>query len=160
MTLSFRTKIAGKPTFFVEQIINGMRDAGMPVSTMHVDVKMGLTLLDRFGQRCGRKIHTIREDKHGRWKAGQGIHFVINNRTPNRIQFLPVSPVKSTQQIIIRNLFNDRNVWIGEHQLSMSEIEALAKNDGFSSADDFWSWFSGQDFEGKIIHWTDYTYSF
>lgn len=36
-------------------------------------------------------------------------------------------------------------------------IEELAKNEGFDSAADFFKYFNA-NFDGKIIHWTDYTY--
>lgn len=38
-------------------------------------------------------------------------------------------------------------------------IEELAKNDGFDSVEDFFRYFNS-NFDGKIIHWTDYIYSF
>jgi len=99
------------------------------------------------------KVHTIRKDKKNRWKAGCNIHFVINNRTPNRFQFAPVLPVVATQHIVIQ----EKKVWVDARFLGESEIETLAKNDGFNSINDFFQWFNG-DFEGKIIHWTNILY--
>jgi hypothetical protein len=47
------------------------------------------------------KIHTIRTDYPHKWKSGNKIHFVINNRTKNRFQFAPVIPCTRTQDIQI-----------------------------------------------------------
>lgn len=102
---------------------------------------------------CRPKVHTIRKDTKNRWKAGRDIHFVINNRTPNRLQFAPALPVIATQHIAIQ----DQKVWVDARLLGESEIETLAKNDGFDSVSDFFQWFEG-DFEGKIIHWTNILY--
>jgi hypothetical protein len=37
------------------------------------------------------------------------------------------------------------------------EMIRLARNDGFDSVEDFFSFFP-EDFKGKIIHWTDLRY--
>ena len=50
------------------------------------------------------KKHTIRKDEKDRWKVGNDIHFVINNRTKNRFQFAPITKVKSIQIIKIKLL--------------------------------------------------------
>ena len=36
-------------------------------------------------------------------------------------------------------------------------MKDLARNDGFDSIQAFFEWFK-EDFEGKIIHWTDLRY--
>ena len=41
--------------------------------------------------------------------------------------------------------------------LTNKQIEQLAKNDGFDSVQDFFNWFN-EDFNGRIIHWTDFKY--
>lgn len=123
------------------------------------------------------KKHSIREDGHDRWKDGTNIHFVINDRTPNRFQFAPVLPCVSTQKIeIIWNkplseLFNTLPgifalnngkgnyvcVFIDGKPMSRSIVNQLALNDGFNSIEDFFLWFN-TDFNGKIIHWTNLKY--
>ena len=108
------------------------------------------------------KIHTIRADKKQRWKPDNKIHFVINNRTPDRFQFAPVILVKSVQQIQIlpfstKSSGVHNEVRIEGRRLSAAEIRTLAKNDGFSNVNQFWKYFD-KPFNGKIIHWTDHQY--
>ena len=50
----------------------------------------------------GTKIHTIREDKHDRWKAGNKIHFATGIRTKNYNQFYS-GVCKSVQAITLVN---------------------------------------------------------
>ncbi|HQU51435.1 MAG TPA: hypothetical protein PK643_00405 [Saprospiraceae bacterium] len=119
------------------------------------------------------KPHTIRADKSNRWKPGNKIHFVINNRTKDRFQFAPVVECKSVQKIVITHGFNgfryESQVWIDSHLFaeygcSRKDINwnekgllKLAQNDGFDSIDAFFDYFD-KDFIGKIIHWTDLKY--
>lgn len=114
----------------------------------------------------GTKIHTIREDKTGRWKPGMTIHFASGVRTKNYVQFHE-GKCFSTQQIEIRNIFRKtdfntyticrHDVRVDGRSLLDEEIEKLAKNDGFNGLDDFFGWFN-QGFKGKIIHWTEFRY--
>ena len=107
------------------------------------------------------KLHTIRVDESNRWKTGMDIHFVINNRTPQRFQFAPVVKCTGDQKIEILYSFPDNllsafprvfvdGVWL-------PDATQLAINDGFNSVEDFFAWFN-KDFTGKIIHWTDLRY--
>jgi len=166
MTLSFSTHIKGKPTHFVGKIWDSLYKSGFGD---HQYSKYNLAHMEKFGSQMDElmppfhertaKIHTIRADKSNRWKPGNKIHFVINNRTPDRFQFAPIIKCESIQSIKIKNMFDDRHsVEIGGIKLQDTEIETLALNDGFESVDDFWAYFFMEDFEGKIIHWTDYRY--
>jgi hypothetical protein len=103
------------------------------------------------------KLHTIREDKTDRWSAGKLIHFIINNRQPNRFQFAPVIPVVTTQEINIWPNPSGVTVQIDGLYQSRYEIETLAINDGFDSYEAFAAYFN-QPFSGKIIHWTNLKY--
>ena len=108
------------------------------------------------------KLHTIRSDPKNRWKAGNKIHFVINNRTKDRFQFAPVLECKSVQNIRIRHSLipYPPGVFVGDnlmYRLAPEEIEDLARNDGFNSVEDFFKWFD-KDFDGKIIHWHENKY--
>ncbi|OGC00121.1 hypothetical protein A2V82_16415 [candidate division KSB1 bacterium RBG_16_48_16] len=105
----------------------------------------------------GIKIHTIREDKKGRWKAGTAIHMATSVRTKQYQCFSSDYSCKGTQFIDIRNFGEEKEVWVGGRELTTSEIELLAKNDGFKDVAAFWRWFP-LDFSGKIIHWTDFRY--
>lgn len=171
MTLSFSTtwpprmaKWAGNPNYFVEKIwtalTEGYREPGeLGENKMHP------------------KLHTIRHDPHDRWKAGILIHPVINNRTPHRFQFAPEFPCAGVQSIKIKYnnsanpwMYFDISVWddktnkgrgvivsIDNKILSSLDVLKLAINDGFESLEQFFAYFN-EDFEGKLIHWTDLRY--
>ena len=110
----------------------------------------------RFPEKIkkGIKVHTIREDKHNRWKAGMKIHFATGVRTKNYNQFME-GVCTGIQQIIIKP--KQAFILIDNHILDEEEIKILAKNDGFDNTEGFWKWFN-KDFSGKIIHWTDCRY--
>lgn len=177
MTLAFATHwpknmpahMAGKPTYFVEKIILGL---DKHIGTVHTE-----PYLEKYQEKTGKppvnidgKLHTFREDKNDRWKAGKDIHFAINNRTKNYFQFAPVVPCISTQKVEINHFLGYSQVLIdnklyGEifhHGLDdiyqyTDDLEILAKNDGFDSVEDFFAWFN-KDWSGKIIHWTNLKY--
>lgn len=171
MTLAFRLEIEGKPTYFPEKILNSIKF--IPVDDnvrrfVHSEYFLAAELL--IGPP---KIHTIREDKKDRWKEGKLIHFVINNRTKNRLQFAPAMPVLSIQfleikytrdtnktiaAVFIDHIKIGEAIWINcSLKNSSFTVGLLAKNDGFDSINEFFEWFS-EDFKGKIIHWTNYKY--
>lgn len=134
-----------------------------------------------YNMKFWPKLHTIREDKTNRWKAGMMIDFFINARTKNMFRFAPRVPVISIQKInIYRRDDLPASLHIGEKYivdfpfegeiyqlvymikiddkwLSYDQIKELAKNDGFDTPEDFFAWFN-KDFSGKIIHWTDLKY--
>lgn len=110
------------------------------------------------------KIHTIRQDIKNKWKPGNKIHFVINNRTKNRYQFAPTIVCTSTQQIIIKYFYNGKTeqfdlptVLIDGKEKKGKQLLELANNDGFDTVEDFFAYFK-TDFTGKIIHWTNFKY--
>lgn len=159
MTLSFSTQIDGKPTYFIEKIWSGIHENHLSSNSEGLFYSDMGKIFDNYST-LAPKIHTIRADKKDRWKVGNKIHFVINNRTKNRFQFAPVIPVKSIQKIEIvywMGCGDYPSVVVGGQTLKNSEVETLAKNDGFDSVEDFFAWFNS-DFKGKIIHWTDFRY--
>lgn len=108
----------------------------------------------------GQKIHTIRKDKHGRWKPGMKIHFATGVRTRFYNQFW-YGYCKSVQKIEIlwTHKFGlmvdiDGNLFAGKG------LEEIAKNDGFDNVHEFIVWFLPKPgvFEGKLIHWTNKIY--
>lgn len=106
-----------------------------------------------------KKVHTLREDKHNRWKPGMKMHMATGVRTKNYNQF-NLEVCQSTQNIKITNksnYLNETEVTVDGRQLSESEIQQLAWNDGFENLVDFWWWFQ-DGFTGKIIHWTNLKY--
>jgi hypothetical protein len=170
MTLSFAQQINGQPTYFPEKVLIGLNG---PISSEAKNYHQSAfcNLPEKFCFES--KLHTIRKDEKNRWKVGSKIHMVINNRTKNRLQFAPILEVKAIQKIKIQHLKLEHTtkahiyidgvlqgfvIWV-HCQLKSSSftVDAIAKNDGFDTTNSFFEWFS-EDFEGKIIHWTDLKY--
>lgn len=118
---------------------------------------------------AGHKIHTIREDKHDRWKIGYWIHFAVGVRT-KKYRCFKQDICDGTQKIKINHSPGYAEVLIdgkffGEiyhyglddiHEYT-NDLLILAENDGFNCLSDFFNWFN-KDFSGKIIHWTSLRY--
>lgn len=167
MTLAFSQKLNNKPTFFVEKIWQSLLRDGVEMNAVEFTEKftevlplIGKAKIGDFPQ----KKHTIRKDTNNKWKAGNKIHFVINNRTKNRFQFAPIVQCVSTQKITIT--YNEKicekhssepAVFIDDKIVDYKTIEALAINDGFDNESEFFNYFK-EDFTGKIIHWTPLKY--
>lgn len=164
--------MAGKPTYFVEKIIEGLlRDSSIEIPRQDWGQYLLYTLVSNYivGSK-EEKLHTIRQDKNDRWKTGMDIHFYINSRTKDMFRFAPVIPCVSTQTISFDHapgfmqVFID-GAWYGDvyhHGLNdiydyTTDLENLASNDGFDSLEDFFAYFN-TDFTGKIIHWTHLKY--
>lgn len=173
MTLGFKTKIGNEPTLFVEKIWTALN---LGIGEYQLEFKerqewlkkciYSFNLLPEFLAKVPPKIHTIRTDTKNRWRVGLNIHFVINNRTPKRFQFAPLLPVKSIQQISIKyensnSDFPTIHIDGKKHSIFVTSdvpiLEKLAMNDGFESFGKFLDYFHS-DFDGKIIHWTDFVY--
>jgi hypothetical protein len=179
MILGFSTQLNGKPTYFVEKIWNSY-DTEFAIDNFqnYFDLGEGYIFNDD-AVSFNPKLHTIREDKTKRWKAGMKIDFFINVRKKDMFRFAPVLPVVSVQKIDIKwsscktqmNIFIDgikfavyKNHYDGEGWRDLylpNNIPPrglnLVINDGFDSIQDFVSYFD-KDFTGKIIHWTDLKY--
>lgn len=167
MTLSFSTTLKGKKTYFVEKILAGLHERedfeGFSLSK-HYDHDLD------YLETATPKIHTIRRDPSHRWKPGNKIHFVINNRTKKRFQFVPqLFKVKNVQMIWISRInkeirverhTNKEQSWSDSfywYTLDEAEKALLMMNDGFSDDTSFWNYFN-EEYGGVIIHWTDFTY--
>lgn len=164
MNLAFSTKFDnGDPTFFVEKIWESIytQKAGNQ-ELLNGCYDRGFTGVMKNGQHYP-KIHTIRQDKKNRWKEGNKIHFVINNRTPQRYQFAPVVLCERIQQIRMTVDGPFFHIAIDGKPLDMDQKRMLAMNDGFNLYRDFLSWFRPRvekdgPFVGKLIHWTGFKY--
>ena len=107
----------------------------------------------------GTKIHTIREDKHDRWKVGMKIHMATGVRTKNYKQFAEAT-VSEISTIEIKwygsKEFSNRAVQVKVNETNITNtfdtLDLLVKNDGFSNRQDFFAWFN-EDFTGKLIYW-------
>jgi len=111
----------------------------------------------------GTKIHTIREDKNDRWKAGNKIHFATGVRTKDYCMF-KLDKCVSVQRFEIRypelefpsgKTFNQPKILVDGIWVNMFKI---ALNDGFNNHIELLDFFKNRPFKGKIIHWTDFRY--
>ena len=164
--------LAGKPTNFPWAILTGLVDNGLITTRefIRAELELGLTIEHEPWDDPNEtgdfhsKIHTIRSDF--RWRAGMKIHMLIYNRTKKRFQFAPTLVCKSVQKIKIEwdeiDLASSKGYWtilIDGRVQDTQSITELWKNDGFEKASDFIRWFGrGEDFDGLIIHWTDFKY--
>ena len=168
MILPFSTKIDGKETFFVEKIIKGL------IKNSIISIDKASELLDIPISQISKleikpKIHTIRDDKNNRWKAGNKIDFFINARQKNMYRFAPVLPVVRIQnfEIVYETSFYRKrhpvvfinNVMFYDAVGHRNEYKMLdfVNSDGFDTIEDFFDYFD-KDYKGKIIHWTDLEY--
>ena len=119
---------------------------------------MILSFKKRFVQPIleGVKIHTIREDKHDRWKSGMKIHFATGVRTKNYKQFAE-KVCLGVQEIYIEFNAAGALVMIDGNVTSAYEKYNLALNDGFNDFGELKMFFN-TGFKGRIIHWTALRY--
>lgn len=120
------------------------------------------------------KIHTIRPDPTNRWKVGNKIHFATGVRTKNYDNFKMGECVRVTTICIepkIKRVRTSKVIeWTKKNtgtkfyrgiatELDESQVEALAKNDGFENSDKMFEWFwdnyQDETFVGKLIFWKD-----
>lgn len=189
MNLGFKQTFPwGEPTYFREKILLGA-GYGILRDTDEVDhvikpTSIHLQVIYSFGQIVP-KLHTFREDKHDRWKAGRTIQMVyrgknysikdhFNKDTPelqkcvstqkieivngNHLSHIP-KKLGFMDCIIVRGV-EFHNLWmvsIDGVALVEEDIIKLAINDGFEDAHHFFKWFN-KDWEGKIIHWSSLRY--
>lgn len=159
MILPFSQHLNEKPTYFVEKITRAYLNSTKSDFLLNEPIIESIYHINQeILKNCKPKLHTIRPDVKNRWKAGNKIHAVINNRSKNMLQFVPVMECKSVQLINIR-WFNDfcSEVEIDGVILDTSKVETLAVNDGFDRSVDFFKYFN-TNFAGKLIHWTDLKY--
>lgn len=106
------------------------------------------------------KIHSIREDKHDRWRPGMSIqHWLYSPRNVSKHphQFGTDWCLSKQKIEIKRDVWDIYEVKVDGKVLGFKKVELLAINDGFESSDDFFAWFK-KGFNGSIIHWTDFKY--
>lgn len=115
------------------------------------------------------KIHSFREDKKNRWKAGNTIQAFIGVRQKWMEKIFNGDCI-SVQKILL--VFDDKqtnrlHVTVDRRKLNAKEVYCLAINDGFENVQDLTDWFFPVNqnavrkvtmFSGKIIHWTDFKY--
>ena len=169
MNLAFSTKFTdGSPTYFIEKINSGIieMDKGYKNEVWEKErlysERFGFNLIE-LDVTDYAKIHTIRRDSKDRWKEGNKIHFIINNRTKDRFQFAPLLTVEKIQKFELKYLSIAREpidlkpmIWIDGYLFYDPAtgidkgIEQFAKNDGFDSVEKFFEWFS-EDFTVRLF---------
>lgn len=101
----------------------------------------------------GSKIHTIREDKHDRWKVGNSIQFWSGN--PRNVKSNPFPfGTGFVKKVITISISSKRNeVYIDwERYIDIVTLEQLAKDDGFENWEEMKKFFP-EEFFGKLIFW-------
>ncbi|GAF06023.1 hypothetical protein [Saccharicrinis fermentans] len=107
----------------------------------------------------GEKIHTILADVKTRWKVGMKIQQAngVRNKYYNCFQENICTGVQSIKIECPTEYMNDVKIYVDDRLLNIDEMIELAHNDGFDCLGEFLLWFN-EDFEGKIINWTDKRY--
>lgn len=101
----------------------------------------------------GAKTHTIRGKRKARPRPGQTFYAYYGMRTKQCRKLLE-SVITSVQDITIEIGEFGLEIALDGERLSPDEIVALAKRDGFSSAEDMEVFWGGRfPFSGDIIHW-------
>lgn len=112
----------------------------------------------------GTKIHTLRDDIKERWQEGMKIHMVINLRQPTQETFNDKHTCTGIQKVKFTYGSEGFKVSIDDKELTMEQLNLLAKNDGFISLRGFKDWFipliekNGGSLTQRLIHWTDFRY--
>lgn len=163
MILGFSSKFPnGKPTLFWQKLRAGQLIGAEPGKIMFMPGR---------GQehwecdyRVKPKLHTIRHDRAGRWRAGRSVQGYYAARTKKMrkifeatcysVQFIEIKYEQGKLNPPCVYIETTKDNWV---KLDAEKIEQLAINDGFDSSAHFFEWFN-DDFEGKIIHFTNYRY--
>ena len=109
------------------------------------------------GIRGLAKIHSIREDKHKRWKPGMKIHFATGVRTKNYDCFL-IGRCQSVQEIEMSWTKGVSFTFVDGKKLDSFKLQELFINDGFNDWGEVIEFFGYNDFKGRLIHWTNKRY--
>lgn len=102
----------------------------------------------------GTKIHTIREDKHNRWKVGNTIQFWWGNPRNTNAKVAPHQFANGivTEIVPVRIYPHTNTICVGSEQLHPTEVDFFARNDGFDNWEQMKEFFP-EDFVGKLIFW-------
>jgi len=112
------------------------------------------------------KIHSMRAGE--RWRKGQTIQMATGVRTKNYAQFNTQRPdlktCTGTQKISfvfekLSKTVSEFQVFVDGRKLTLGEMNALSRNDGFDTYTDFLIWVIHSKHKPKqIVHWTDFRY--
>lgn len=116
------------------------------------------------------KLHTMRDDKHNRWRPGMKIHHHIGRYKKYRC-FL-VNECVSVQKVLIvydvKKTLIGLKICVDRRRLRKEEVPVFIRNDGFKSMQQFIDWFfpvhkkkgyrTRTMWAGNLIHWTGLKY--
>jgi hypothetical protein len=114
----------------------------------------------------GRKVHTVRDDKGNRWKAGMLMHMYTGGRFSKEYHQFAKKECKGIQDIFT-TYFNGRLQITVDDTYLFGHLERtnFAISDGFNDWDDFVKYWlpvidtmPEKTFKGKVIHWTYFRY--
>lgn len=100
----------------------------------------------------GVKLHTIRQKPIA---VGTMMNHIVYPYHNKERRCVLSNFCTSTQNISIDP--DARAIFVDGKKQSKSDMERLAKNDGFETMDDFWTFFN-EPYQGMIIHWTNTKY--
>lgn len=112
----------------------------------------------------GEKIHTIRLDKHRRWRSGLEIHFRTGSRYQGKTFYKNGLKCLSVQEIKFERWQIGHAAYIDGIRITDSMLNLLAFQDGFTSIEEMFNYFLPNKEEysiwkGRLIHWTNFSYS-
>ena len=100
----------------------------------------------------GVKLHTIRQKPIA---VGTMMNHIVYPYHKKERRCVLSNFCTSTQMIVVDPSL--KMIEVDGKRLSVFDTERVAKNDGFTSIEDFWSFFN-EPYQGMIIHWTDTRY--
>ena len=169
MTLGFSLQINGKDMHFMEKILCG-HFWDMEMTHEMVSAFINPAFDEKYLDTNKPKLHSIRDDKTNRWRAGMPIQMVVGNRTKQRLQFAPTVPCTKVQAFKIVTHYHDNTtgstVFIDGKEIGSAfwqncmlvatgiTLKKFIQNDGFDDVNEFFEYFPEQ-YTGKLIHWTN-----
>lgn len=101
--------------------------------------------------RRGLKTHTIRSHRKFDCKPGDTMYLYCGLRHPGAYRIIKPPACTKVEEILINR---DGSIWIAEVQLHPTEMEQLARRDGFHDLADFMKHWDGKfPFAGTVNHW-------
>lgn len=164
-----KPELKDQETMFAEKIVKSLDNKRNKVNAnefktvmnwMVVNKKFDFPYYMALPKDYKGKIHTLREDKIGKWNEGDQIDMMMNDGIKDLFRFLPPIPCKGIQRVRIEYFMGCGtypNAYVDGILLTCVEFEQLCINDGFDNTIDFCKYFD-KDWKGKLIHWTNFKY--
>lgn len=120
--------------------------------------------------KAGTKKHTVREDKHNRWRAGLTMHMATGIRSKyyncfNQTHCTGTQPITMHMEKDDDGGLSVLVIKVNGKRLDDTTINSFVVADGFKDLHDFKKWWLPElavrpayTYTGKIIHWTDLRY--